>query len=161
MASAFGSFGRFVKAGKHGICCRLSICGFWWCWARDWQFPTSGAWSAKKRKRGAFGVTAARVALVMVVLYAGGRMILHSRATELLRSRDYRGEAPQNVGAFAASSNPFLWRGLVSTSAAIDELKISLLPGAGFDPEHAVPHYKPEESAAIAAAQNTADGKLF
>ena len=114
-----------------------------------------------ERKRGAFGVTAARVALVMVVLYAGGRMILHSRATELLRSRDYRGEAPQNVGAFAASSNPFLWRGLVSTSAAIDELKISLLPGAGFDPEHAVPHYKPEESAAIAAAQNTADGKLF
>src|SRR5580704_16728651 len=66
---------------------------------------------------------------ILVVLGAGlaipylGRMILHSRATELLRSRDYRGEAPQNVGAFAASSNPFLWRGLVSTSAAIDELK--------------------------------------
>jgi inner membrane protein len=114
-----------------------------------------------ERKRGAFGVTAARVVLVMVVLYAGGRMILHSRATELLRSRDYRGEAPQNVGAFAASSNPFAWRGLVSTSAAIYELNISLLPGAAFDPEQAVPHYKPEESAAIAAAQNTADGKLF
>jgi inner membrane protein len=114
-----------------------------------------------ERRRGAFGVTAARVALVVVVLYAGGRMILHSRVTELLRSRDYRGEAPQNVGAFAASSNPFAWRGLVSTSAAIYELNISLLPGAAFDPEHAVPHYKPEESAAIAAAQSTAEGKLF
>jgi hypothetical protein len=114
-----------------------------------------------ERRRGVFGQTAARVALVMVALYCGGRLILHSRATGLLRSRDYHGEAPQNVGAFAASSNPFLWRGLVSTSAAIDELKISFLSDVAFDPEHAVAHYKPEESAAIATAQNTAEGKLF
>jgi hypothetical protein len=114
-----------------------------------------------ERRRGVFGQTAARVALVVVALYCGGRLILHSRATSLLRSRDYHGEAPQNVGAFAASSNPFLWRGLVSTSAAIEELKISFLSGAVFDPEHAVAHYKPEESAAIAAAQNSADGQLF
>lgn len=114
-----------------------------------------------ERKRGAFGVAAARAALVAVVLYVGGRVILHSRAIDLLRSRDYHGEAPQNVGAFAASSNPFAWRGVVSTSGAIYELNISLLPGAAFDPEHAVAHYKPEESAAIATAQNTMDGKLF
>src|SRR5271156_2743328 len=113
-----------------------------------------------EHKRGAFGETAARVALVMVALYTGGRVILHSRVNDLLRSRDYHGESPQNVAAFAESSNPFAWRGLVSTSVAIDELNISLLQGAVFDPEHAVVHYKPEESAAIAAAQNTAGGKV-
>ena len=114
-----------------------------------------------ERKRGAFGATAARIALVVVILYVGGRGILHSRATNLLRSRDYRGEAPQNVGVFAASASPFAWRGLVSTSGAIDELNISLWPGAPFDPEHAVAHYKPEESTAMAAAETAADGKLF
>jgi inner membrane protein len=114
-----------------------------------------------ERKRGAFGATAARIALVVVILYAGGRGISHSRATNLLRSRDYRGEAPQNVGVFAASASPFAWRGLVSTSGAIDELNISLWPGAPFDPEHAVAHYKPEESTAMAAAETAADGKLF
>jgi inner membrane protein len=114
-----------------------------------------------ERKRGAFGATAARIALVVVILYVGGRGISHSRATNLLRSRDYRGEAPQNVGVFAASASPFAWRGLVSTSGAIDELNISLWPGAPFDPEHAVAHYKPEESTAMAAAETAADGKLF
>lgn len=114
-----------------------------------------------ERKRGAFGATAARIALVVVILYVGGRGISHSRATNLLRSRDYRGEAPQNVGVFAVSASPFAWRGLVSTSGAIDELNISLWPGAPFDPEHAVAHYKPEESTAMAAAETAADGKLF
>ena len=59
-----------------------------------------------ERKRGAFGATAARIALAVVILYVGGRGILHSRATNLLRSRDYRGEAPQNVGGVRSIGQP-------------------------------------------------------
>jgi hypothetical protein len=36
-----------------------------------------------------------------------------------------------------------------------------LAPSATFDPERAVAHYKPDESAAIVAAQKTAEAELF
>lgn len=114
-----------------------------------------------ERKRGAPGQLGATIALVVLILYIGGRGILHSRAIDLLRSRDYHGQPPENAGAFAESSNPFAWRGLVSTSGAIDELNISLLPGGTFDPDRGVPHYKPEDSPTISAAQNSAGGRLF
>lgn len=114
-----------------------------------------------ERKRDAPGRLAAVITLILLGLYIGGRGMLHSRATELLRSRDYHGQPPQSAGAFPASSNPFAWRGLVSTVGAIDEINVSLLPGATFDPERALAHYKPEESAAITAAQKTAEATLF
>jgi membrane-bound metal-dependent hydrolase YbcI (DUF457 family) len=114
-----------------------------------------------EHKRGAPGQLGATIALVVLILYIGGRGMLHSRAIDLLRSRDYHGQPPEKTGAFAESSNPFAWRGLVSTSGAIDELNISLLPGGTFDPDRGVPHYKPEDSPAIGAAQDTADEKLF
>ena len=114
-----------------------------------------------ERRTAAPGRTAAIITLVVIVLYIGGRGILHSRAMDLLRSRDYHGQPPQNAGAFASSSNPFAWRGLVSTPVAIEELNVSMLPGAVFDPDRAISHYKPDQSAAIAAAQNTGDGKEF
>jgi inner membrane protein len=114
-----------------------------------------------ERQRGAPGKFAAVATLVLLALYIGARGMLHSRATQLLGSRDYHGQPPQNTGAFPASSNPFAWRGLVSTVGAIEEMNISLFPGATFDPERAVAHYKPEESPAIAAAQKTAEASLF
>jgi inner membrane protein len=114
-----------------------------------------------ERSSAAPGRLAAIITLVLIVLYIGGRGMLHSRALDLLQSRDYHGQAPQRTGAFPFSSNPFAWRGLVSTPASIEEVNISLLPGAGFDPDRAASHYKPDQSAAIAAAQNTTDGKLF
>jgi len=114
-----------------------------------------------ERRTAAPGRTAAIITLVVIVLYIGGRGILHSRASDLLRSRDYHGQPPQNAGAFASSSDPYAWRGLVSTPVAIEELNVSMLPGAVFDPDRAISHYKPEQSAAIAAAQNTGDGKEF
>jgi membrane-bound metal-dependent hydrolase YbcI (DUF457 family) len=114
-----------------------------------------------ERKRGAPGKVAAVVTLVAVIFYVGARGMLHSRAIDLLVSRDYHGQPPERTGAFPSSSNPFAWRGLVSTSGAIDEIAVSLFPGATFDPERAVAHYKPEESPAIAAAQETAEAKLF
>lgn len=114
-----------------------------------------------ERQRGAPGGRAAIVILILIVFYIGARGILYSRATQLLGSRDYHGQAPQKTGAFPASSNPLVWRGLVSTAGAIFETNISLLPGATFDPERAISHYKPEESAAIAAAQKTDEAQLF
>jgi LexA-binding, inner membrane-associated putative hydrolase len=114
-----------------------------------------------ERRTAAPGRRAAVVTLVLIFLYIGGRGILHSRAMDLLRSRDYDSQPPQNAGAFPSSSNPFAWRGLVSTPVAIEELNISLLPGGAFDPDRAISHYKPDQSAAIAAAQNTGDGKEF
>lgn len=114
-----------------------------------------------ERRAAAPGRRAAVVTLVLIVLYIGGRGVLHSRAVDLLQSRDYHGQPPENAGAFPSSSNPFAWRGLVSTPVAIEELNISLLPGTAFDPDQAISHYKPDQSAAIAAAQNTGDGKMF
>ncbi len=114
-----------------------------------------------ERRTGPPGRLAAISTLILVVLYMGGREMLHSRALELLQSRDYYGRPPQRAGAFPASSNPFAWRGLVSTATAIEELNISLLPGTAFDPDRAISHYKPDQSATVAAAQNTPGGKLL
>jgi inner membrane protein len=114
-----------------------------------------------ERKRGAPGKIAAVVTLALLAAYVGGRAVLHSRAIDLLVSRDYHGQPPGRTGAFPSSSNPFAWRGLVSTSGAIDEIAVSLVPGATFDPERGVAHYKPDESAGIVAAQKTGEAELF
>ena len=114
-----------------------------------------------ERKREKPGRLAAVVALAVVVLYVGGRGILRSRVVGLMGSRDYHGEAEEKIGVFATGSNPFLWRGLVSTATSIDELNVSVAPGASFDPDRAVTRYKPEASAAIGGAQGTDEGKLF
>jgi membrane-bound metal-dependent hydrolase YbcI (DUF457 family) len=115
-----------------------------------------------ERKRGTPGHFAAVLTLVLIVVYLGGREILHARAIGLLQSRDYHGQPPEKAGAFpASSSNPFAWRGLVSTPDAIEELSISLLPGAVFDPDRAVPHYKPDQAPIAGTVQNTRDGRLF
>jgi membrane-bound metal-dependent hydrolase YbcI (DUF457 family) len=114
-----------------------------------------------EHKRGAPGTVAAVVTLAWLAAYVGARGMLHSRAIDLLVSRDYHGQAPERAGAYPSSTNPFAWRGLVSTSGAIDEIEVALVPGATFDPERAVAHYKPEDSPAITAAQETAAAKLF
>jgi membrane-bound metal-dependent hydrolase YbcI (DUF457 family) len=114
-----------------------------------------------ERKREVPGKLGAVVTLALVATYVGARGMLHSRAIDLLVSRDYHGQPPGRAGAFPSSTNPFAWRGLVSTSGAIDEIEVSLTPGATFDPERAVAHYKPEESPAIAATQDTAEARLY
>lgn len=107
------------------------------------------------------GRVAALVTLSLLALYVGGRGFLHSRAVDLLLSRDYHGEPPQRAGAFPSPSNPLEWRGVVATPSTLEEIDISMLAGAPFDPDQAVAHYKPEDSPAISVAQNTDDAKLF
>ncbi len=114
-----------------------------------------------QRAQGPRGQRAAVVTLLLLLIYVGVRAGLHSRAVDELNAREYRGAAPLDVGAFPAALSPFAWRGVVSTDNAIDAVEISLAPGAGFDPDRAVVHYKPEDSAALVAAENTAAAKIF
>ena len=114
-----------------------------------------------ERGKGPRGQRAAVVTLLLLVIYAGARAGLHSRAVDELNSREYRGAAPLDAGAFPSALSPFAWRGLVATDNTIEVMEISLVPGAGFDPDRAAAHYKPEDSAALEAAQNTAAAKIF
>jgi membrane-bound metal-dependent hydrolase YbcI (DUF457 family) len=114
-----------------------------------------------ERGKGPRGRRPAVVTLLLLLIYAGVRAGLHSRALDELNSREYHGAAPLNVGSFPSALSPFAWRGVVSTDNAIDVVEISLAPGAAFDPDRAVAHYKPEDSAALVAAENTAAAKTF
>jgi membrane-bound metal-dependent hydrolase YbcI (DUF457 family) len=114
-----------------------------------------------ERKKGPRGQLAAVITLLLLLIYLGARAGLHSRAIDQLNARDYNGQPALAAGAYPSSLSPFAWRGLVSTDNAIDTIEMSLAPGAGFDPESAVPHYKPEDSPALGAAQNTLAAKLF
>jgi membrane-bound metal-dependent hydrolase YbcI (DUF457 family) len=114
-----------------------------------------------EERHGVAGGVGAAITLLVLAVYVGGRGFLHARAVDLLLSRDYHGEPPQRADGFASASNPFEWRGVVATPATVEELQLSMLPGPPFDPDQAVTHYKPDDSAAISAAQNTDDAKLF
>jgi inner membrane protein len=114
-----------------------------------------------ERNREPRGRVAAIVTLLLLLLYFGARAGLHSRAVGELNAREYHGAPPLAVGAFPSSISLLDWRGVVSTDNDIEVIEISLAPGAGFDPERAMRHYKPEESAALEAGQNTAAARTF
>jgi inner membrane protein len=107
------------------------------------------------------GRGAAMVALALLVLYVGARADLHSKAISLLTSREYHGKPPLAAGAFPLASTPFGWRGVVSTDATVEELEVSLFPGAVFDPDRSFTRYKPDPSAALDAGQRTEAAKTF
>ncbi|MFZ0521277.1 MAG: metal-dependent hydrolase [Candidatus Acidiferrales bacterium] len=114
-----------------------------------------------ERKKKTRGQGAAVIALLFLLIYVGARAELHSRAVDLLNARDYHGQPPLSVGAFPTAYSPFRWRAVISTDNAIDDAEISLAPGAQFDPDRAIPHYKPQDSAALDAAQKTETAKRF
>jgi membrane-bound metal-dependent hydrolase YbcI (DUF457 family) len=107
------------------------------------------------------GRRAAITALAILVLYIGARAGLHSQAINLLDSREYHGRPPVAAAAFPMPATPFIWRGVGSTDATIEELQVSLLPGAEFDPDSGVTRYKPETSAALDAGQRTEAATTF
>jgi inner membrane protein len=114
-----------------------------------------------ERRRGPRGRLAAIVTLLLLLIYLGARAGLHSRAVAELNAREYHGAPALSAGAFPSSISPLAWRGVASTNNDIEVIEISLAPGAGFDPERAMRHYKPEDSAAVEAGQNTAAAKTF
>jgi membrane-bound metal-dependent hydrolase YbcI (DUF457 family) len=105
-----------------------------------------------KAPRGRIG---AIIALLAVVVYIGGRGILHGNGVAMMEARTYRGELPRRAAAFAESDSPFHWRGIVETERAFYELDLNLAPGSSFNPDAAVVYYKPESSAALGAARST------
>jgi hypothetical protein len=107
------------------------------------------------------GRISATIALVLVAAYLGGRGEFRSRAIDLLLAREYRGEIPLAGGAFPASSNPLVWRGLAVTDNTIEEVEVSTGPGADFDVDRSMTHYKPGDSPALDAAENTAAARRF
>jgi membrane-bound metal-dependent hydrolase YbcI (DUF457 family) len=100
-------------------------------------------------------------ALGIVALYIVARGVLHARAVDLLESRSYRGAIPIAAGAFPTSMSPFDWRGVVATDNALIELDVPLGPGANFDSEGGVIHYKPDPTPALSAAQKSAAATRF
>jgi membrane-bound metal-dependent hydrolase YbcI (DUF457 family) len=107
------------------------------------------------------GRGAAIFALSLFVLYIGARADFHNNALILLTSREYHGRPPLAVVAFPLPSTPFAWRGVISTDATVEELQVSLLPGAEFDPDRSFTRYKPDPSAALDAGQRTQAAKTF
>ena len=114
-----------------------------------------------ERKKGAVGGKGAAIALILLLAYMGARAYLHSRAVDLLISREFHRREPLSAGAFPSATAPFSWRGVVTTDNTIEEVDFSVAPGVEFDPDRSLTHYKPEESAALDAAQATASAKKF
>jgi len=113
------------------------------------------------RSKGPRGKLGASLALAAVILYLVARFVLHGNALAALESRTYRGELPRRVAAFAESSSPFRWHGIVETERAIYEVEVAVGPSANFDPDSATVAYKPESSAALDAARDTAVARRF
>jgi inner membrane protein len=114
-----------------------------------------------EQKRAPRGRLAAIVTLLVLLIYFGARAGLHSRAVDELNAREYHGAPALLAGAFPSAISPLDWHGVVSTDNDIEVIEISLAPGVGFDPDRAARNYKPEDSAALRAAQNTAAAKTF
>ena len=113
------------------------------------------------KSKGPRGKVGASLALAVVILYIVLRFVLHGNAVTALESRTYRGELPHRVAAFAESSSPFHWRGMVETERALHDAEVTVGPGADFDPASAVTTYKPEPSPALDAARDTAVARRF
>jgi inner membrane protein len=113
------------------------------------------------RKKGAQGAGAAIFTLLLLALYFGSRADLHSRATGLLLSSEYHGREPLAAGAFPSSVNALDWRGVVATDNTIEEVDVPLSPGANFQPDDSLTHYKPQESPALDAAEKTSAAQAF
>ena len=94
-------------------------------------------------------------ALTIVILYIGARGVYHSRAVDLLLSREYHGAMPEVAGAFPLSASPLNWRGVVATANTFEEIEVSFAPNSYFDPDRSLTHYKPEPSPALGTAENT------
>jgi membrane-bound metal-dependent hydrolase YbcI (DUF457 family) len=123
-------------------------------------FRLVGEEIGEKKKSSSVGLGAI-VTLLLLMAYVGARGYMHSRAVDLLDSRDYHGRTPLAAGAYPKSASPLEWRGVVSTDNTIEEMEVSLRPGVEFDPERSMTHYKPEDSPALDVGQHSAAAQRF
>jgi len=99
----------------------------------------------------AHGRGAAWCALVFLLLYNGGRYVLHARAVAIAESRIYQAATPLRVACLPNATNPWRWRAIVETSDFYASHDVEL--GAEYDPTHATIFHKPDPDPAIEAAQ--------
>lgn len=114
-----------------------------------------------ERKKGPGGSRAAVVTLVLLAAYFGARANLHSRAIDLILSREYHGRIALSAAAFPESYAPFSWRGIAETDNTMEEVEVPLGPGDQFDSDRSVTLFKPEDSPALAAGEKSSAAQKF
>jgi len=114
-----------------------------------------------ERRKGPGGSRAAIVTLALLAAYFGARADLHSRALDLILSREYHGRIALSAAAFPESSAPFTWRGIAETDNTVEEVDVPLSPGDTFDPDRSVTLFKPEDSAELSAGERSAAARKF
>lgn len=97
--------------------------------------------------------------LLFVVLWAGGRWMLHERALETLRSRIYQGQTPVRVAAWPTPWSPLAWQGYIATESFWGLYRVNL--SREFDPEHGSVYFKPESAELVNAARQTPEAQAF
>jgi len=107
------------------------------------------------------GRTGAIAALMLVLIYVGARATLHGNAVAQLDAHTYRGESPRRLAAFAEPLSLVTWHGVVETATQICTVSVPAVESTRFDPESAVCVHKPEDSPALAAAEQTEATKKF
>lgn len=123
-------------------------------------FQLVGEEVGARRKR-ATGSGTAVATLLLLFSYLGVRAYLHRQAVERMLSGEYHGREPLSAGAFPSSSDPLEWRGIVATDTTLEEIDVSLAPGADFNPDRSLRHYKPADSEQLELAENTATARRF
>ena len=113
------------------------------------------------RKKGPGGRRAAFLTLALLVAYFGWRENLHSRAVELLFSREYHGRIALSAAAFPASSSPYQWRGVVETDDTMESVDVPLGPGQEFDSNRSETLFKPQPSPALTAGEDSPAARAF
>ena len=97
--------------------------------------------------KSARGAKAAWAGLVVLVLFAGLKGVLHDRAVETLDAHLYDGVAATRVAAFPTPLDPWLWSGYVETDAYHQVWELDLRDT--FDPSMGRKHFKPSPSPAL------------
>lgn len=105
-----------------------------------------------KTPRGRIGAV---VALCLIGVYLGARVLLHSGSVALLDPHSYRGESARRVAAFPDALSIFTWHGVVETQSFLCQVAVPAGLGRNFDPESADCLHKPESSPELTAAQQT------
>ena len=107
------------------------------------------------------GRNGAIVALALVLIYVGARATLHGNSLAQLDAHTYRGESPRRLAAFADPVSLVTWHGVVETATQICSVDVPASESARFDPESGTCVHKPEDSPALAAAEQAEATKKF
>ena len=91
-------------------------------------------------------------ALLFLVLYNGGRAVVHSRAIAILNAHEYDGAAPLRTAAFPASMNPFDWWGVAETETSYQTFGFTLINNTKPSVSEVVEKASPSDAIAIASA---------